>query len=448
MVKAAVGAILFVLSVNRLGNARVDPLFSPAERARIVAFWNAPGRYRVDLPPDPMKTGPWKVGVTPDGSKWLHAYQKAVGAARIPPTQDASAAAEARPDTAEWEKWVAAKVAWDRWQAQRECDAANAESGATVPEGGAAQPPNPGPIPAGLLAAVSNPPAFAYAVSPKRHTIAFEDGEAYEYVDNVLFAHRPRYAYFRFPQGTVAYGTRLKDMPEEELKGLFSEAGFNPSEQRIAMAVSKLEGGFETVNTYDTGYVSIGFIQFVTLDDGKHSLIEVMAREKADRPDAFEKDFRRYGLDVSPDGVIVVVDPATGAELGGHDAVMRIVEDKRLTAVFQRAGRHSRPFRVAQIAVAKSHYWPAEDSVTVMVDGQPQTGRVADVVRSEAGLATLYDRKVNRGVIDPFPAVLQRVMDEHRLKTIAEASAYEREIVSALKYRTDFLQDPSLSQPK
>jgi len=437
---------MLALSITRLGNARVDPLFSLAERERIVAFWSAPGRYRVDLHPEAAKTGPWKVGLTPNGSKWLHEYQRAVGAAKIPPTQDAVGGAS--PDTAEWEKWVAAKVAWDRWQAQRAADAANAAAGHPAVANGPAQPPNPGPIPDSLLAATANPSAFAYVVTPMRHTITFEDGEAYEYVDNVLFAHRPRYAYFRFPQGTVAYGPQLKEMGDAELNALFAKAGFSPSEQRIAKAVSKLEGGFETVNTYDTGFVSVGFIQFVTLDDGKQSLSEVLAREKADRPDDFQKDFRQYGMDVSPDGVIVVVDPSTGAELGGHDAVMKIIEEKRLTAIFQRAGRHSEAFRVAQIAVAKSHYWPADDLVTVMVDGQPVTGKVSDVIKSEAGLATLYDRKVNRGKIDPFAAVLQKTIDTHGLRTVPDAAAYEREIVAGLKYRSDFLKDPTLSQPK
>lgn len=444
MLKTAIGAAMLALSISRLGNARVDPLFSPAERARIVAFWAAPSRYRVDLPPDSARTGPWKVGLTPDGSMWLHDYQRAVGASKIPPTQDAAATT---PDTAEWEKWVAAKVAWDRWEAQRAADAANAAAGIPAPTP-SAQPPHPGPIPPALLAATSNPPPFASAVAPMRHTITFEDGEAYEYVDNVLFAHRPRYAYFRFPHGTVAYGVQLKEMRDDELNPLFEKAGFTPSERRIAKAVSKLEGGFETVNTYDTGFVSIGFIQFVTLADGKQSLSEVLAREKADHPGDYESDFRRYGMDVSPDGVIVVVDPSTGAELGGHDAVMKIIEEKRLTAVFQRAGRRSESFRVAQIAVAKSHYWPADDPVTVTIDGQPTTRRVSDVIKSEAGIATLYDRKVNRGTIDPFAAVLQKAIDDHRLKSIADAAHYEREIVTALKYRVDFLKDPSLSQPK
>src|SRR4030095_8333167 len=118
------------------------------------------------------------------------------------------------------------------------------------------RPDPPGPIPPGLLVAVRNPPPLANAVVPLPPTVAFDDGDSYAYNDNVSL--RPRYAYYRFPQGTVAYGTALRDMPEAELAALFAAAGMSPSEQRIARAVSRLEGGFETINTYDTGFVSVG----------------------------------------------------------------------------------------------------------------------------------------------------------------------------------------------
>src|SRR5262249_49827049 len=271
-----------------------------------------------------------------------------------------------------------------------------------------ARPPDPGPIPPGLLETVGNPPPFANAVVPLQHTVTFEDGDTYAYTDNVQL--RPRYAYYRFPQGTVAYGTALRDMPEAELNALFAAAGMSPSEQRIARAVSRLEGGFETINTYDTGFVSVGFIQFVTLESGRESLSEVLAQEKVNQPADYLRDFRRFGIDIDAAGQLAVVDPSTGAELIGPPAVLKVIEDKRLAAVFQRAGRRSPAFRVAQIRVARAHYWPAADPVAVKVGGQEVNGTVADVIRSEAGMATLFDRKVNRGTIVPFADVLARVM--------------------------------------
>ena len=220
------------------------------------------------------------------------------------------------------------------------------------------------------------------------------------------------------------------------------------SEQRIAKAVSRLEGGFDSVNTYDTGFVSIGFIQFITGSEGKGSLLEVLRQEKTDQPAQFASDFHQFGVDVDADGVLVVTDPLTGAELTGADAVQKTIADKRLTAVWQRAGKKSMAFRVAQIKVAKSHYWPADDPFTITVNGQTITGKVSDVIKSEAGFATLFDRKVNRGSIAPFADALTKVMIAHSLTSVADATPYEREIIQACKYRTDFLADRTLSQPK
>lgn len=433
--------VLFCLLWVRPASAT---LFTDAERAAMVAYWHAPGRYRIELTPDYQKNGLWQVRLTPDASLWFLKYQIAIGAAKAPPTQDPTAAA---PPTAAWKTWVDAKLAYDRWQAQAQADATNLALKIGAPRKDTANPPAPpGLIPPDLLAAVGDPPLLAAAVPIRQATVTFEDNEVYPYPDNVRLS--PRYAYYRFPQGTVAYGTFLRDMTDAELDPLFAAAGFSPSEQRVAKAVSRLEGGFETVNTYDTGYVSIGFVQFITADTGKGSLLEVLAREKADNPIEYTRDFQKYGLDVTTDGVLVAVDPETGAELIGAPAVQKIIEDKRLTAVFQRAGRHSLEFRVAQIRVAKSHYWPADDTFTVTVGGQALTGKVSDVVHSEARLATLFDRKVNRGSIAPFADVLAQVMTTHSLTTLAQAADYEREIVAGQKYRTDFLADKTLSQPK
>lgn len=419
-----------------------EPLFSRTDSRAIVEYWSQPGRLSVRPPADASTSGPWQVRLTPAGSTWLLAYQKAVaGPGKTAPTQDARATG----NKADWEMWVAAQVAYDRAVATRAAITANA---AVVPASAdlGPLPTPPGPMPATLLAACGNPPVFANIVAPLQHSVTFADEpDVYVYLDNVKL--RERYAYYRFPQGTVAYGPMLKDLPPDELEELFDSAGYNSTEKRVLRAVSPLEGGFETVQTYDTGFVSIGFIQFVTLADGKADLTEVLLREKTDRPSEFNADFHRFGIDVSPEGDYVVVDPSTGVELTGADAVMKTVNDKRLTAVFQRAGRKSKAFRVAQIQIAKAHYWPVNDPVNVTIGGSVVVGTVGDVVKSEAGIATLFDRKVNVGNIRIFADVLQRVINTHKIKSLADASAYEREIVMALKYRADFLNDTSLSQP-
>src|SRR5262249_1548245 len=76
------------------------PLFSEAGRGALVAYWNAPGRYRSGLPPEAVQKGPWQVRLTPDGSRWFLAYQRALGAGRLPPSVDAVGGGGA----AAWEK--------------------------------------------------------------------------------------------------------------------------------------------------------------------------------------------------------------------------------------------------------------------------------------------------------------------------------------------------------
>ena len=126
---------------------------------------------------------------------------------------------------------------------------------------------------------------------------------------------------------------------------------------------------------------------------------------------------------------------------------MKVVEDKRLTAVFQHAGRRSLAFRIAQVQIARSVYWPANDPVNIMLNGKAFKCRVCDVVKSEAGMATLFDRKVNRGNIKPFEDLLTKIMAKYRLDSLSKVVAYEKELIQGLQYRTDFLADATLSQP-
>ena len=366
--------------------------------------------------PDATKVGPYVVRLTPEGSVWFHAYHDATqGAHKTPPTENAPVLSSGTP--ADWEPWVKAKLAFDTYRARQSAQAANLAvfPSPLLPE--TVPPPPPGPIPPGLLVACGNPPLLAGVYAPLQYTTTFDGNEAYAYTDNVKLPDR--YAYYRFASGVSTGGINLKKMPQVEKDALFQATGFPSGEQHIWEAVSELEGGFDSVQTYDTGYVSVGFIQFVTMLDSKHDLTHSLLQEKADDPASYQKDFRHFGIDAYPDRTLVVVDPETGAELDGPDAVMKIIDDKRLLAVFQRAGRRT-PFRLAQIKTAKADYWPLADPVTVNLpatvatpNGIVLTGTVGDVIHSEAGIATLLDRKINVGNCRIISSVVQNVMIAH-----------------------------------
>jgi len=150
---------------------------------------------------------------------------------------------------------------------------------------------------------------------------------------------------------------------------LFACAGVtDPVAKNVLIKVSGREGGFDAINTWDTGYVSVGFIQFTTGENGAGSLLHVLQRMKTDEArlaklsgheDEFKRYFAEHGIDVRG-GQLCVRDPATGEEKYGADAVKVIIDDKRMTAVFQDAGMKSWAFKLAQIREARGAYYLAD----------------------------------------------------------------------------------------
>ncbi len=414
-------------------------MFNDSERAAVVSFWNQPGRYSCVYLNDPK--GSWVVRLTAEGSQWLWRYNKARGLSKTNPLVDAGPITS---DQADWENWIDAKVAFDRQRASLRAAESN---GKKRDEDSPNIDPlvDPGPMPQGLLDLAGDAPRFAESVKPFTYTVTFEDGANCHYRDQVDV--RPRYAYFRFPHGITTSGSKLEGLPPDEVTRLCKLAGLSETEHKVMAAVSPLEGGFDSVNTYDTGFVSVGFIQFACLQAGAGSLGAVLNREKATQPGTYATDFRRYGIDVQLNGKLVCVDPTTGMELEGPEAAQKIIDDKRLTAVFQRAGQRSDAFRVAQLQVARDMYYPTNDTVPIATELGTVRCKVSDFVRSEAGLAVLMDRKVNTGNLGPLTSVVSEVIQSTGAQTIDDLSAHEMEIVEALIYRKDFLADPTLSQP-
>lgn len=425
------------------------PLFSPTERDAILKNWNTPGRYEIATIPLPKSKGPFVVRLTPEASKWFFDYNRFLKTNAVTTT----ATNPQQPSPAQqWESWVAAKFALDQAIASQEVEVANSlwSKAQRLPIPPAAQPkdlpPHPGPVPPALQLSVGNPLPFASSVAPSTYTIRFESGETIIYKDNI--ARASRFPAYRFAQGVVHGGTPLAKMEPQELDRIFTTSGLTASESRVMRAVSRLEGGFEAVNTYDTGFVSVGFIQFAALENGAGSLARVLSSQKSTNPLDFQRDFRAYGLDVNEKGLLVVLDPSTGAELVGSAAVLKIIDDKRLTAPFQLAGQRSDAFRAAQIRVAKASYYPQALPIQLKIGNQTIQGQISDFIRSEAGLATLLDRKVNTGNLRPLPDVLSQLMKKYQLTQLQDLAPYEREIIRTLKWRHDFLQDATLTQPQ
>lgn len=162
-------------------------------------------------------------------------------------------------------------------------------------------------------------------------------------------------------------GTSIRRL--EEIHLLFACAGVTDDvAKNVLIKVSAREGGFDAVNTWDTGYVSVGFIQFTFGENGAGSLRHVLQRMKDDEAllseqpahvNEFTQYFVDHGIDVR-DGHLYVRNPATGETKCDAEAVQVIIDDKRMTALFQDAGQKSRAFKLAQIREAYGAYYLAD----------------------------------------------------------------------------------------
>lgn len=424
-----------------LSAASATATFSQDDLAKVQSYWNSIAKYETKPSARQNRFGKWQVRLTAEGSTWIWKYNKIKSSQKVNPKVDLGAQTPAQKP---WEVWFKAQVAWDQYQAAIECQKRNLdEIGKALPALPIA-PPEPGDCPAELVLQLGQPPKFASAVVPTRHEVSFEDVKV-SFEDNV--AVRPTYAYYRFPNGVADEGTPVASLSADLLDKLFDRSKINGSVARVMTAISPLEGGFDSINTYDTGFVSVGFIQFASLREGKGSLGELLSRYKSTDPFSFDSDFRRFGVDVTTDGYLSAVNLVTLQSATGSDANTQIIEDKRLISVFARAGKVSDAYRSAQLSVAKKRFYPGDDNVKFNADGTTVTVRVSDIIRSEAGIATLMDRNVNTGNIRSLSDVLSRIYRDKKLTDPMDLADSEIEIITAMRWRENFLKDKSLSQP-
>lgn len=434
MVRTITALGFFALAGVLMAQERAAFGFTAAEIEAVQNYWREAERYTVEDLNENGQT--FAVIQTVEGSVWLHNFYRARANGRVNPT--ANPAARNQSEAAQ-DRWIEAKIAYDHGVAAREAARQNGRPAPPVP-------PNPGNPPAGLTAICGAPPNFAQVCRPQRHTIRFHDGVVITY--RTPQPMRRNYAYYRHPEGVMSGGQKVSKLDPATVDRLFQEAGVTPMERRVFEAVSLLEGGFDAVNTYDTGFVSVGFIQFASLSAGSGSLGQTLLRMKTEQPVAFENNFRKMGIDVTPDGVLLVLDIARGDMKMGPDANEQIIQDKRLIASFQRAGRICNEFRIAQIKTAKAMYYPANDPISFTVNGRTFSGKVSDVFKTEAGLATLMDRKVNTGRIGNVNELLANAVREYGFASLAECSQLEWYLTQALTYRENYLANASLAQPQ
>jgi len=448
--------------------------YSDADVAAVRARWAEEGS---------ITTSSEGAARTPEFNRWHRRFEaalKAKGANKL--------GADEAKAMRDWVKAYDARGSWELTRRLR--DEGKAQPGEVDP----VEPPQPGPAPAAMATLKVNlgtgrkpnwkeigaPPPLTHG-ERTRYAVQVPGSNAeFRYADHVQSKHTTR------AEGVADSG---KVKGGKQISQVFAGAGIESPDaalvNRVFTELSPYEGGFDAINTYDAGHISVGFIQFITSARGEsHSLVEVLRDMKAKDPAMFTQYFRSLGIDVDGAG-LVCVDLKTGKVLRKADAVATIISDKRLTAAFARAGREVPAFQHAQARIAYRDYYRPDQrfSVTLTVKAPAPTpqdallaatetaraeaeaaaqkgkkgkkakknrkkakntvtvsGLYRDVFRSLDGKVAITDRGIQYGtggLSSTFKSGCQHVVDAHALTRVSleDLAAFEAEIIPFVKNR-------------
>jgi hypothetical protein len=216
--------------------------------------------------------------------------------------------------------------------------------------------------------------------------------------------------------------------------------GLAPDQAAALELVSTLEGNFDAINTYDRALVSAGFIQFA----GSRGLPPYLALFKARQPAKFRDLLQKFGIDVEftvSGGAInaprvVVLDPAAASVLRSAAAEAAIRDDKKLTAAIVLSGR-DRDVQLTQIeAAVRDYVLPALNGTVSW--GAGATAPLKSLLRSQKGMAALFDRSIQEGVAAArrrFERIVQRIVSSAGgvVPTLSQLQMREADLLAELE---------------
>lgn len=267
----------------------------------------------------------------------------------------------------------------------------------------------------------------------------------------VKFYNFPQSSYTQYYQGVSYAGNSNPDIP----LSVFQRLGVNAELAHALQYVSKNEGNFDALNTYDSAVFSYGFIQFAGNGGG---FSQFLAHTKHKAPKLFQDFFQTYGVDVDyvlHQGAVrqAKLLLATPYDKGGKywieglEAEMALREDKQLYGIFIRAGHHL-PIITLQIDAAIRFYVvPALQIRLNLRVGVSQLPNIAitHIINSPLGLALLIDTVVNQWTTrtqEIFRQAIESLIAQRRLQTLADIQQLEErkiveQIIAEAKTRND-----------
>ncbi len=196
----------------------------------------------------------------------------------------------------------------------------------------------------------------------------------------------------------------------DENKSMFLDLCQEPYYADILKYISKNEGCFDAVNSYDKAIFSFGFIQFTGAVASGSMLTRVLARLKDRDEDVFNECFGQYGLNVQNYGTPVFqVDTSYGTK-EGDAAYLEVANDLRLTGAFIASG--FKPSMICvQVEIALEEYVVKAVSSAVMINIYGNTYPLNQIINTQGGIAFRVDLAVNRGLSGSL-AVLKKAIEQ------------------------------------
>lgn len=181
--------------------------------------------------------------------------------------------------------------------------------------------------------------------------------------EDIRFRDFVKSGYTRDAGGVMFAGTAA---PAALANSAYQAAGLTADQTAALQFVSRHEGNFDALNTYDVARVSFGFIQFA----GGRGLPPFLALLKSRQPQVFANLLGAFGIEVEfnvegggmtriTNATVVVVDPAARAVLRDDTAEAFIRDTKKLSAVLIRAGRNTTVQEVQVEAATRDYLLPA-----------------------------------------------------------------------------------------
>jgi peptidoglycan endopeptidase LytF len=221
-------------------------------------------------------------------------------------------------------------------------------------------------------------------------------------LQKVSFSNFVRSGFSVYPYGVSYSGTVLHDIPAS----YYESVGLSKQLAESLEFVSKNEGKFDAINSFDKAAFSFGFIQFAGATGGG-TFPHMMALIKDRNPSLFEEAFGRFGIDVEytykndkyEPAKIIVFTP-DGKRYEGTDAEKYIRSDKVLHGIFVRAGQNIEIAKLQVLAAVQEYVKPAlRARISLNINGLVVNREpIIDFINSAGGITVLIDLAVNQGL--------------------------------------------------